>query len=434
MPSYGLSEEPALALVGVVPLDPVNGRGEPATLLIQSERIVKVLEPGAPLPAQVESVELEGRYVLPGFWDLHTHLAMADSSAPALLVTQGVTGVRDLGGLLDEVDGLRAKIDAGDVLGPRIVRTGPTLNGAQNGSHHRVIKTPTEAREAVEALSQAGVDLLKTHNATDRETYFALLRAARDHGLEVAGHVPTTVDPVEACEAGHGSIEHIATIFEGTYIARFESELEAFLALPTWLEEDASRLVDCFAERGTLFVPTLRAYEYRAEAAQAYDNPDPGWRYVSEAGWKSWREGSQPTEMDRLERVIELRRSLVEVGQALAKRLHDAGAPIGTGTDVASPGLLPGFDLHAEIRLLGEAGFTPRSALRAATRGPGKGAGGDRLQGQLVIGAPADLVVLGGDAFESLEALDRIEGVTLRGRYLDRAELDAALAALDRGD
>lgn len=430
--SLGLAPGPALAIDGVMLLDPVHGESRPLTLVIQGDRIAAVVEGDVgELGDETERVAGEALYVLPGFWDLHTHLAHADVNAAPLLVVNGVTGIRDLGAVLKETDALRAKIDSGELLGPRIVRTGPTLNGALNAPFHRVIATPDEARAAVEELAAVGVDLLKTHNATEREPYFALIEAAGEAGLDVVGHVPTTIDPVEACRAGQRSIEHIATIFEGTYIARFDSEMQAFLAMDEWLENDANEIVACFAEHQTLFVPTLRAYEYRAERAAAYDDPAPGWKYITGESYEQWRENSVPNDMDRREEVIRLRHSLVEVGLEFVRRLHQAGSPVGAGTDMASPGLLPGFDLLAEIRLLADA-VGPRDALHMATRGPGESSGGDPLEGQLVVGAPADLVLVGANAFESLDALDDIRGVVLRGDYLDRAELDAILAGLER--
>ena len=102
---------------------------------------------------------------------------MADEAAAPLLVTQGVTGVRDLGAKLEEIDALRDRIESGAVLGPRIVRTGPTLNGAPNAPHHRVIDSAETARQAVEELKSAGVDLLKTHNATGRLDLVFLARS-----------------------------------------------------------------------------------------------------------------------------------------------------------------------------------------------------------------------------------------------------------------
>ncbi len=420
-----------LAIRGVTVLQPVDGsRTERRTVLVAGDRIVGVL-PRADGDAAGASrvIDAGGLFLIPGLWDLHTHLTSADPNAAPLMVTQGVTGARDLGGLLATIDSMRSLILTGQIPGPRITRAGPTLNGAQNAPFHRVIDSPEAAREAVADLKAKGVDLLKTHNATGRETYFALLQAAAEAGLEVAGHVPTSVSPLEACEAGQASIEHIATIFEGTYLARFDSELAAFQGMDAWLQSDAPALVECFARKGTMFVPTLYAYEYRAHRAALYDDPPEGWKYLTAAHRSAFREASVPGETDRDPRVIAVRESLVGVGEILTRRLYEAGAPIGAGTDFAAAGI-PGFGLHREIELLVEAGLPEPAAIWASARGPGERAGADPLTGRIETGAPADLVLLRADPFESIEALGAIEAVVLRGRLLDRAELDRVLEVL----
>ena len=293
-----------------------------------------------------------------------------------------------------------------------------------------MIDTPEAARRAVAELAADGVDLLKTHNAMGREAYFALLDAAREAGLDVAGHVPTTVSPMEACEAGHASVEHIVTIFEGVYVSGFESELDAFQGMEDWLAGDGARLVDCFARNQTLFVPTLRAYEYRAHRAAYYDDPPEGWEYLSAEGRATFLEENRPSAADRLAPVIRLRESLVEVGQTLTGMLHGAGAPIGAGTDFAGPGLVPGFSLHREIELLAGGGLPPHAAIWASARGPGEQAGAHPSTGRIRAGAPADLILLRSNPFESLEALSSIEAVILRGRLYDRSALDGVLAEL----
>jgi imidazolonepropionase-like amidohydrolase len=417
----------------VVLLHPATGEiGDPSTVVIEGDRIVALGREGSvEVPAQARSIDATGHYLIPGLWDLHTHVTYLDNrhSLP-LFVTQGVTGVRELGSVPEEIERLRAQVLAGEVLGPRIVRAGPTLNGARNGPHHRVIDSPEAARQAVKELREAGVDLLKTHNATDRETYFALLEAARAAGLSVAGHIPKTVSPLEACTAGQASVEHVVTIFEGTHMAAYENEMQGFKALPAWLESEAGELVECFAEHQTLFVPTLRTYEFRAHRAAAYDEPDPRRRYFG-GDASVWPADWEPSGADRMPMVVAVRQGLVDAGIELVRQLHARGAPIGTGTDFASGALIPGFDLHAEIRLLAKAGLSPAEALWASCRGPGEHAGGDPLQGRLAVGAPADLVLLRRNAFESLAALDEIEAVVLRGDLLDRARLDEVLGGLE---
>lgn len=422
-----------LAIRGVTVLSPDDGtRAASRTVLIEGDRVVGVGPEGeVEIPEGAVVVDGAGRFLMPGLWDFHTHLTLSDANAPALLVTQGVTGARDAGGILVEIDALRDSIRSGGKLGPRILRAGSTLNGVAVGPHHRAIESPAEAREAVADLKASGVDFLKTHNQTGRETYFALLEAAEDAGLDVIGHVPMEVSPLEACEAGHASVEHIATIFEGTYLAGFESEMEAFRSTARWLEEEAPALAECFAREGTLFVPTLVAYEIRAHRAALYDQPPPGFEYLSSEGRARVREENAPSEADRRPEIIELRESLVEVGQTLTRMMHDAGAPIGAGTDLATGmGVVPGFTLHREIELLVEAGLPESAAIRASARGPGESAGADPLTGRIEVGAPADLVLLRADPFEDIAALAGIEAVVLRGRLLDRAELDRVLSEL----
>jgi imidazolonepropionase-like amidohydrolase len=422
-----------LALIGVVLLDPTSEHPNvPSTVVIRGDRIVAA-GPDSELKVglDVPTIDAAGLYVTPGLWDLHTHLALLGDWAPQLLVTQGVTGVRDLGGDPAVIEDIRHRIASGTLLGPRIVRSGPILNGAPHAPYHRVIETPKAARQAVADLAADGFDLVKTHNATTRDVYFALLEAAHEAGLSVAGHVPVTVTPLEACEAGQASIEHIATLFEGTYLTSFTSQLDAFQAMPAWADEELDTLVSCFYAHQTLFVPTLRAYALRADWAAWWDNPDPNLRYVPAELRKQWRDDSPLTPLDRQDDVIALRRTLVEIGQDLVRRLDAAGAPVGAGTDIAAAGLVPGFDLHTELRLLVTAGLSPQRALGTSTRGPGTDAGGDPLDGRLAAGAPADLVLFRANPFNSLGAFDKIEAVILRGRHLDRATLDGVLRDLE---
>ncbi len=427
-----LTVVPDLVVRGVTVLSPVDGSTRQGySVLIEGDRVVGVVpDADADIEGDPRLVEGEGLFLMPGLWDLHTHLSMADPNAGPLMVTQGVTGARDLGGVLDEIDALRDRILSGELIGPRMARAGPTLNGAPNAPFHRVIDSPAAAREAVADLESRGVDFLKTHNATEREPYFALLDAASEAGLEVVGHIPTAVAPLEACERGQRSIDHIATLFEGTYTAGFGSEMEAFQSMDAWLADTAPRVAECFARNETLFVPTLRTYEFRAHRAAIYDDPPESWAYLTAENQVAYREAMVPSDRDRNPVVIALREQLVEVGQAFTKLLYDAGAPIGAGTDLAAGGLIPGMSLHEELALLVDAGLPEHAAIWAAARGPGERAGGEALTGRIESGAPADLVLLRENPFDGIEALSSIEAVVLRGRILDRLELDRILREL----
>jgi len=112
--------------------------------------------------------------------------------------------------------------------------------------------------------------------------------------------------------------------------------------------------------------------------------------------------------------------------------MHRAGVPILAGTDVGNPFVYPGFSLHDELGLLVEAGLTPAAALRAATLDPARYLGVADSLGSVARGKRADLVLLDADPLADIANTRRIRAVVARGRYLDRAALDALLAEAKR--
>jgi hypothetical protein len=96
-----------------------------------------------------------------------------------------------------------------------IMRAGPILNGQEFNRYQLAITNANDASATVRALAKTGVDLVKVHRRTSREAYFAVLAQAKQLSLPVAGHVPMTVSPEEASNAGQQTIEHVDTLFEG---------------------------------------------------------------------------------------------------------------------------------------------------------------------------------------------------------------------------
>jgi imidazolonepropionase-like amidohydrolase len=430
------SGPPALLLRDVTLID---GTGAPprrhVSVLVRSG-ILQQIGDAATLkaPPGVRRVEGRGRFLIPGLWDLHVHLTYGDEKDLGVLVANGVTSVRDMGGDLNVLDAWRARIEAGELVGPRIFRAGPTVDGPKPGVPHRLtVTSPREAREAVSHLQGLGVDVIKIHNAVPREAFFALAGEARKRGIPFAGHVPMTVEPTEAAEAGQRSVEHIATLIEGTYMTRFPNELAAYEGMPRWVGEEVPRLAALFARQGTWFVPTIIAYDLRARRGELSANPDPRLRYASPSLRKYWDTVFPVTERDRDPKAVALRRRFVELGLEMTRRMHEAGVAIAVGSDLAGRDVLPGFSVHDEIALLAAAGLSPLEALRAAT------AEGARLlnvagaHGTLAPGKAADLVLLEADPLADIRNTGRIAAVVLRGRLLERRDLDRLLEQASEG-
>src|SRR5688500_8384315 len=106
----------------------------------------------------------------------------------------------------------RREIARGTLVGPRLVVSGPYLEGGDVPIPHILTRTPDEARAAVDSLVRLGVDFVKVHGQLRRETYFAIARAARERGVAFAGHIPSSVTAAEASDSGQRSLEHLLRI------------------------------------------------------------------------------------------------------------------------------------------------------------------------------------------------------------------------------
>src|SRR5262249_18767982 len=182
------------------------------TVLVRGERIAEVgpssgfaVEPGSRI------VDLRGRYLIPGLWDMHVHLSALGANRLPIFLVNGVTGVRDLGGIPDSVFRWRAEIAAGSRLGPRIVAAGRSLTGpssSQTAPHVAVVTTAEEARAAVRANADRGAGMIKVWSTIPRDAYVGALDEAFKHRLPVVGHLPVDVSLSEALDQGQRGIEH----------------------------------------------------------------------------------------------------------------------------------------------------------------------------------------------------------------------------------
>src|SRR5678815_3169112 len=133
-----------------------------------------------------------------GLWDAHTHLTYWGEDALDSLAAYGVVGVRDCGGDPVLLKKWRDEIARGARRGPR-----------PDSANRLIVRTPDDARRAVDSLAALHVDFVKTHVGIPPAAYYAVLRAARAHHLLVASHLPDGVPAWSAADSGAASIEHI---------------------------------------------------------------------------------------------------------------------------------------------------------------------------------------------------------------------------------
>lgn len=420
-----------LALTGLTVID-ATGRAPQTdmTIVISGDRIVSIAKSGtAKLSAETVIEDFSGKFAIPGLWDMHVHLTdVTDTSAP-LFVANGVTGVRDMGGDLVYIDWMRRNIEAGRLVGPRIVRAGPFVDGLKPGLHNRLVVSDAETgRDAVDFLKRSGVDFIKVHTGVPRDAYFALMTQAKDKGMVVVGHVPGGVSALEAAIAGQKSIEHITSIGDGK--GGLNDLMRGGMSGQQAMDEydrQTPELFRTFVSKGTAVDPTLVVSHPAERTAEL----DPRGIYISASVKRQWASMCPPASGTPDARALEFYATRVTFFEKYllkwVREMNHAGVLLLAGTDLGVCGVYPGFSLHDELDWLVKAGLSPMDALQAATRNAALFLGKSDM-GTLEKGKSADLVVLDANPLDNIANTRAIRAVVLRGQILHRDILDKLLA------
>jgi imidazolonepropionase-like amidohydrolase len=407
------------------------GRVIPDAVIIESGGHITAIGPrdSVDLPRGATIIPLESRWIVPGLIDAHAH---AGESTVSRYLSYGVTSIRHVGGNLDRLTSLNARIAADSVMGPRLYIAGETLTGPPAVWPGQVeLTAPADADRAVARLAASRVSQIKLYTHTTRELMTAVVDAARPHGIPVTAHLGY-VDAVTAARLGIDALEHLSGIVEATVAdpSPFYRAHERFPAgwmtfLRGWAALDSAALdntAGLLASTGVTLVPTLVQSETYARVLdttyaatldltsvtaaerEAWDLPDLVRRYgITRADLPMLAES-------RRRQDLFLRRFLAHRGSVVA------------GSDSPNQLLAPGASLHEELALLVRAGMTPAAALGAATSGAARLLRADSI-GVLRPGAAADFIVLRANPLDDIRNSRQLELVVSRGRRHEPASL-----------
>jgi imidazolonepropionase-like amidohydrolase len=380
-----------------------------------------------------------GTYLIPGLWDMHVHLVFGDWFPRAeeislpLFVANGITGVRDMGSDLEIVQGWRNDIEGGRLLGPRIMTSGPMLDGPKPRFPSSIaVATPEDGRRAVENLKHAGVDFIKLQSLIPRDAVFAIADEALKQEIPFEGHVPDSVRASEMSKVGMHSFEHLIGIFEGSspledeFLKGPKSETKF---LESYDPERAASLASLLAQNQTWQCPTL-VWERGGNLIDVTDfSKDTRAKYVP-ASWKdkTWKKFTEEVEAGFNGDTLETRKKFIDKELEVVQLLHKAGVPFLAGTDTP-PGvyIFPGFSLHEELQRFVAAGFTPLEALQTATVNPARFFGMQEQLGTIERGKIADLVFLDANPLDDIRNTQKVSGVILNGHFFNRSDLQKIL-------
>ena len=426
-----------------------------ADVTVRDGRIASVTASTARPADGIRRIDAAGKFLIPGLAEMHAH--WYDERYLGLFIANGVTTVRLMWGSPMHA-AWRARIDGGELLGPRFVIAGPIVDGPNPvwpGS--TVVADAAAGRSVVEKMKADGYDFVKVYNRVPRDAYFAIAGTAKAIGIPFAGHVPNAVSAGEASDAGQKSIEHgngvliaassdearlradLIRAFSGGEAsqgidaarrAEFRRINEAVLA--TYDAPKAAALFATFVKNGTWMCPTLTVLRSMASLDDERFTSDPRLKYMPRGTREMWNPGNDPRNATKTPADYALERRMFRKQVEVVGAMNKAGVPIVAGTDVLNPFTFPGFSLHDELGLLVEAGLTPAQALRAATLNAARFLGTEATSGSVAAGRHADLVLLDDNPLTDIANTRRIAAVVARGRYLDRAALDGLLAQAEK--
>ena len=436
------AEAQSLVLNHVTIVDVGNGSlHRDMAIVITGDRIAAVAASGKErTPKDARVVDGSGKFVIPGLWDMHVHTIFGDwlpkdeNIILPLFVANGVTGVRDMGGDLEELKVWRAQIASGKLLGPRMVISGPMLDGpVPRFPSSAPVKDAADGKRVVDELQKSGADFIKIQSLIPRDGYFAAAEESKKVGIVFVGHVPDAVRATEASNAGQKSIEHFTGIFEGC------SPLEDQFVkgapkgpgkfVETYDPARAKTLIALLAKNQTWLVPTL-VWEHGQWLIDESDfSRDPLTKYAP-AAWKdrTWPMFTKDILKDMDTDPLPVRERFAQMELEMINQMHKAGVRFLAGTDTAAGvHVFPGFSLHEELIYFVKAGLTPLEALQTATRNPAIFFGKTSEFGAVDRGKMADLVVLDANPLDDIRNTQKIGAVVLAGKYLSREQLDAML-------
>ncbi len=450
--------KPHPATIAIIHATIIDATGAPpkpnSTILIDAEKIFAVgPDSSIQIPNGTRVIDATGKFLIPGLADMHIHLTGAGEPTGSrefilpLLIANGITTVRDMGGDVAQLKKLKKEIDSGDQPGPQIFFTGPYLDG--NPPYFQpsiIVQSPAEADAAVRKLKSEGVDFIKVQSGLKPAAYFAIAEAARKENIRFVGHVPDSISPAQASDAGQASIEHLTGILLAC--SSREEELrqqqlnppphketprQTSLRQRAWQQavlnsyspEKAQKLYAKLLANHTWQVPTLPLLIELAFLTPATDRAgDPNLKYIPQNLKKIWKQGRAESLANKTPGDFLLRAKLVEASLKAVGDMHAAGM---AGTDSTAPNLVPGFALHDSIADLVQAGLTPMQALQAATSKPAEFLNRSGEQGTIAPGQRADLILLDANPLEDIHNTQKIRAAILKGKYLDRNALDTLL-------
>ena len=408
------------AIIGAMLLDgyerpPVHH----SVIIVKGDRIIAVgTQVDTEIPTEAKIIDGGGMTVLPGLIDLHVHTMflghgdyaewfpifegkeeeMMELAAKQLLMA-GVTTAIDLGAPIEIVN-VRDRINAGRVVGPRLLVSGPWISRRAWGSYpsyfQHVVTSPEEAAQRTQELVDAGVDVIKTWAGMGEVDIRAVADVSHQSEVPVHSHLYTPESIWDAINGGSDVLQHVGSGGNPDYP---EDLLEAIAVrnIP---------IVQTIAHRIWIYPATI-AFPERLQDSRLKEDL-PGNLY----------EEFQRSFLD-FERLSYFRSTPRQIrnSKTAARQFIDANVVMGMGTDSGSPLNFHTEAAWREISALVDSGMSPTQAISVSTKSGAEIIGRGSDLGTIEVGKIADLIMVAGDPLSNIQLLGNIRHVMKGGVF-----------------
>lgn len=417
------------AMVGGTLIDGFGGKPlHNSVILIENDKITAVGQVGQlDIPAGAEIISTEGMSVLPGLWEMHSHLMLVGHSdyahwdtayieqfrdvvmpaAAKQLLHAGVTSTRDLGGPLEELLYVREQINEGKLEGATIYTSGPFIQKKPYPGTEKFrwgVENPDDARAKVRKLALAGVDCIKLidQDQMSMEEIKAIVEEAHAHNLKVVAHSHRPEEIRRGLIAGVDCFEHTGQA-----------------TAPEYAADVMEMIKERTASGKTLFwTPTISVlwnYTYFRDNPEAFDDP-------------SWMEGLPENMVKDIRTSLNDPQTLPYYMMVPARKptlrrkfeqLATSGAILMTGTDAGVPMTFHSSSTWRELDLwVRELGIAPLDAIKSATYWPAFFMDVLDEVGTISPGKYADIIAVRGDVLQHINLLQNVDLVIKHGKQI----------------
>lgn len=433
-------------------IDLETGETRAQDLYIKDGRIIKIASPNTENHFNANQIiDATDTFILPGFWDNHTHFRGGDSlitenkNLLPLFLANGITTVRDAGGdLTSSVMQWKKEIAAGTLDGPTIFTSGPKIDGPDGtwaGSLEVV--TDQDIDKALDSLQALQTDFVKLYDSRiSGEAYLQTLKETEKRGLITSGHMPFTVTLEETIDSGIDAVEHLYYIMKGCSAVEMEvtqmlknKEIGFWQAMPLLLEgyqiSTAKNTFTLLKDKNIYVVPTLHIGKTLSYLDEVDHLKDPYLQYMGKGILKTY-EGRINGAMNAPEKARKDRKELDRFFGTLTKSLNDAGVKMLAGSDSGAYNsyTYPGISLHKELEAMAATGMTPLEVLRTSAYNGAHFLKKDSDYGNIAIGKIADLVLLDANPLEDIRNTQKIHAAIHNAKIYSKEDLSNMLKAV----